>query len=601
MDKLLAFDSEHKRRAENLAFDLDVWYPRLRAFTFPTVFVPLTLAEAQAVVHYYQEVIQGRQGRLTVPDAQSLSALERRLDAVLREEPLAGGAFPRLCGRSLKDADPLRPDEALRRYRSELDQLLAQKGDGGCPEMQALLRVPWMRVETGAEALALLLSSERAFADLKDWTEFGEPEQLALRKWQPELTQDWEFRIFVHEGQLTGISQYEHYCHYPALEPSKGKLEAMIVAFWRRMHASVGAESYVADLGYLRSEDRLVLVELGPFLPCTGTSCFSWKHDSEQLRHGPFEFRSTSADRAMPAATVAELVEVSWLDRWRHPHQWRHGATSHSVVLHALLAAEEIASQKRAGRATVVAAALGAGLAFAATPSASSPGRRLQAAALGAASAALAVPAALRLQKRAARCSQQGSSVVLFVYGTLKRGFHWHQKYLSLHASFVAAAETVEPWPLVVGRCGVPYVLLDRRGLMGEEARECRVRGELWKVDASALGGMDEYEGVSKGYYARIGVDCIVDEKERQKTCGVAAAATVHATVHAQMYGVVASQQFWSEEELGSLRCVAEYTREMQDALYRPIEHIGLKQQLYLSKCRRYNAVDDHEAPTSMT
>lgn len=37
----LAIYSEHKLRAENLPFDIDVWYPALEKFTFRTEFIPL--------------------------------------------------------------------------------------------------------------------------------------------------------------------------------------------------------------------------------------------------------------------------------------------------------------------------------------------------------------------------------------------------------------------------------------------------------------------------------------------------------------------------------------------------------------------------------
>lgn len=38
-------------RSENLAFDIDVWYPPLAEhYTFGSVFIPLTRAEAQAVL-----------------------------------------------------------------------------------------------------------------------------------------------------------------------------------------------------------------------------------------------------------------------------------------------------------------------------------------------------------------------------------------------------------------------------------------------------------------------------------------------------------------------------------------------------------------------
>ena len=84
-----------------------------------------------------------------------------------------------------------------------------------------------------------------------------------------------------------------------------------------------------------------MLVELGPFLPCTGTSCFRWAVDTELLRHGPREFRINTTDRALPNATVAALVE-DVVDRWRRPYP-----PYTEVLNRVLLAASANADQQR--------------------------------------------------------------------------------------------------------------------------------------------------------------------------------------------------------------------------------------------------------------
>jgi gamma-glutamylaminecyclotransferase len=61
----------------------------------------------------------------------------------------------------------------------------------------------------------------------------------------------------------------------------------------------------------------------------------------------------------------------------------------------------------------------------------------------------------------------------------------------------IGAAKTLECFPLVVGQSGVPYLLGDLPG-----KGKCVV-GEIWKVNDETLLGLDEYEGVSKGYYCR--------------------------------------------------------------------------------------------------
>jgi len=38
-----------------------------------------------------------------------------------------------------------------------------------------------------------------------DWLQYGEPEQIVLREWEPELTTEYEFRAFIYQNKLTAI------------------------------------------------------------------------------------------------------------------------------------------------------------------------------------------------------------------------------------------------------------------------------------------------------------------------------------------------------------------------------------------------------------
>jgi len=73
--------------------------------------------------------------------------------------------------------------------------------------------------------------------------------------------------------------QYDHYCVYPDLAPMKEKLQEMIIAKWEEVHPFVGVESYVVDFGYLPQCDSMTLIEISPFLDCTGTALFKWHID----------------------------------------------------------------------------------------------------------------------------------------------------------------------------------------------------------------------------------------------------------------------------------------------------------------------------------
>lgn len=99
-----------------------------------------------------------------------------------------------------------------------------------------------MKVRNSNEVMNFLLSSERVNIDLDDWLRYapprqlvyfviltmcfryGEPEQIVLREWEPDLTLRFEFRAFVYEHKLNAISQYDHYGVFPELEALKDEV-----------------------------------------------------------------------------------------------------------------------------------------------------------------------------------------------------------------------------------------------------------------------------------------------------------------------------------------------------------------------------------------
>ncbi len=86
---------------------------------------------------------------------------------------------------------------------------------------------------------------------------------------------------------------------------------------------------------------------------------------------------------------------------------------------------------------------------------------------------------------------------LVFVYGTLKRGFPNYAAYLQT-AEFLGTCKTEEKYPLVLN--GQRYVpcLLDRPG------EGCVVAGELFRVDDRGLRRLDGLEAVGRpGGYVR--------------------------------------------------------------------------------------------------
>lgn len=110
---------------------------------------------------------------------------------------------------------------------------------------------------------------------------------------------------------------------------------------------------------------------------------------------------------------------------------------------------------------------------------------------------------------------------IIFVYGTLKRGFYNHTLIEELirtrDAAYLGPHTTVEAFPLVCGPHGIPYLV----NLTGSGHR---VRGELYSV-SSGLGQarLDELEGVERGHYERLPVAVVAAEGGGERVLDVEA------------------------------------------------------------------------------
>eukprot|EP00040_Diaphanoeca_grandis_P029472 m.172694 g.172694 ORF g.172694 m.172694 type:complete len:684 (-) comp31698_c5_seq2:53-2104(-) len=638
----LGFDSEHLLRSENIPFDIDNWYPSLKKWTFKTVFVPMSRAEARAIVRYQWMRYSSREGfDQTENDTTTLEALEKRLDDTIYQESFSeSGCFMRLCGRSAKDAEPLDRERIRQEYTAALDELRTldnlhnnkndvkahsaldnhnQKPENGnknknkntqshsnrtnpddksddannknstidsgsnnnntdsdsdsntahndTPElkMRAAARVSVLKCLTGAEVMSQLLSSERVYSDMLDWLWYGEPEQIVLRQWQPEISLDFEFRLYVHNNKLCGISQYDHYAHYSHLQPLKQMLQQQMISLWEEIHPSVGSASYGMDLVYLSKSKEFKFLELSPFLRCTGAHCFRWNNpiDVDVLEgRSPFEFRLV--EQSVPQFSA--MFANGWEQRWNPSYGERNPAKfweSYQTTERRKSFELELNRRRRARPLFALSEFL-----------------------FGVATRTFSFfPDWLRSTfthleggdlDRVHTCEH-----LLFVYGTLKQGMHWHSKFLSHGAQFVGRATTVEQFPLVVGRCGVPYLLCDGRGT-GH-----RVLGELYKVSEDALEGLDQYEGLVKQYYTRPTV-----QVELTPSVSPLAQGTL---CHASVYGMVSSPP-----ALRQLTPRPEYTLDFHQKHYRAIEHIQLKQQLYLQGHNQYSRKDEVHSGVSV-
>jgi len=130
--------------------------------------------------------------------------------------------------------------------------------------------------------------------------------RLYFMPFQKELEMEWEFRVFVHQGQITAISQQNLFCRYDSFKElaASGQLEELIQEKILGPYLSLikprmegYMDSYTMDLALLGKEKTAYFIEPNSFgadYPA-GAALFDWKNDDHVLRGdgSEVEFRYT--------------------------------------------------------------------------------------------------------------------------------------------------------------------------------------------------------------------------------------------------------------------------------------------------------------------
>ncbi|PHT41763.1 hypothetical protein CQW23_20617 [Capsicum baccatum] len=106
---------------------------------------------------------------------------------------------------------------------------------------------------------------------------------LALRKWYSSLRPEMEFRCFVRNGILVGVSQREVTGFYPALVEKKDELITLIQRFFtNKVKQSFESESYTFDI-YVTNDERVKLLDFNPWGAFTLPLLFTWEELEDKL------------------------------------------------------------------------------------------------------------------------------------------------------------------------------------------------------------------------------------------------------------------------------------------------------------------------------
>jgi len=239
---------KREKKSHEDPFDVDLWYDRLKDFTFRTEFADMTLKEAKALRDDYRERFFERT-KTTDEQKRVLAEVERKLDGLIQQVldrskagVGGGGVFVRLSTRSPKDSSLIGEDStiesiaaALESHAREKHQQRTQLQDGGeikqfeyyAPDMLTTndkvvcLMEGFgkdLKVNSASAALGLLKSSERVYVDILDaitayksacQTEGKDKAvfrmKYIVREWV-DIPVGMEFRGFVNKVTLNALN-----------------------------------------------------------------------------------------------------------------------------------------------------------------------------------------------------------------------------------------------------------------------------------------------------------------------------------------------------------------------------------------------------------
>lgn len=359
------------------------WFEDIKEVTFTSTFCTLTPIEAQVIVDHWEarrsrlaathdsnddnddDDDSSRQLQLDLQDLVQeatfkLSNLMKRLNVAVDAETKLSSvnkAFVKLSTRSPKDSK-----KALERAKVEYQRRVDELGGASSVDDNDRWRILCEEttrssaVSNGAQALELLLDSDRVYEDL-EYALRGPPESwiqeqgtssttesssssssssstlgkektlawnmsLVARAWDPRLRPESEFRGICWNNELTCLCQYFHPLLFPELASLREQILSDIQTAFsnesvRRAVNRLGGHC-ILDFAWLGPGD-VIIVELNPFDGvCLGTfpastGLFLWdKPVDQQVMKGETEFEFRLREIPLSKSELKNNCNSAW-------------------------------------------------------------------------------------------------------------------------------------------------------------------------------------------------------------------------------------------------------------------------------------------------
>ncbi|KAM3291494.1 cell division cycle protein [Capsicum chacoense] len=283
--KFIAFQRKMKEEEVNRC-QIQEWYPKFKSDSIKTMIHELP----ESFIEYLTDDNRPFLLPLSIDDAD---ALPNRIHKPEEEED-----FEVSEGSEDESEQPL-PPPSFPELETKIKESIKALGGSVFPKLNwsAPKDAAWIS-PTGnlccnsfSEVALLLRASDSLVHDLchvydscSDKTVSRPPKFfLALRKWYSSLRPEMEFRCFVHNGILVGVSQREVTGFYPALVEKKDELITLIQRFFtNKVKQSFESESYTFDI-YVANDERVKLLDFNPWGAFTLPLLFTWEELEDKL------------------------------------------------------------------------------------------------------------------------------------------------------------------------------------------------------------------------------------------------------------------------------------------------------------------------------
>lgn len=255
------------------------WYPKFKSLSMRTVIHELPES--------FVEYLLDDSGPFFLPDSvTNEDALPNRIQNPLDEEDY------QVSEGSGDESEEVSLPPSFPELELEIKESIKSLGGAVFPKLNwsAPKDAAWIstsgtiRCTSFCEIALLLRSSDSLVHDLcKAYDSCSDKSQsrppnffLALRKWYPSLLPEMEFRCFVRNQHLVGISQREVTTFYPILLEKRNSLQILIEEFFTdNVRPNFESENYTFDI-YVTRNEHIKIVDFNPWGGFTLALLFTW-------------------------------------------------------------------------------------------------------------------------------------------------------------------------------------------------------------------------------------------------------------------------------------------------------------------------------------